>query len=405
MRIKLRSSCTTDRLHSTLIKDEGLSEEHVVFDNDKPISEPQRGNRVPTPTPRSPSRLSRKRSRSFSRTRSTSASGSRGILNIIASGMKAASELFHKDPPPKEDVKPMQSSPTRGKERSTSPRKVRFESETSPVDIPKSNIPALPPIDLPGVPFMDALGHTDNDAIPTGRPPDTPVLKGLSKDDYFSPLPSRQATNNTCEDAVTSSIGENGDHEVDPFADPATVEETGVDDQKLLPFTSNERPPLPPQTDIDEVQRRASIIRENPAAAKAFEQLFGKDVLLRVPKDPFTDAAESDIFSQRKLRTDATHEDIRHRFRSRPSRDVSDGFLSPASDSSNPPTPLETCDVAFTDEVSDDDTEVKSSRNSKATQSTGSDSEVSAMRQDLELMSLTDPVKVCHRIPSYNALS
>ena len=380
--------------------------------DDEAHSEPHLGTPAATPPPASPSKLSRRRSRSLSRSRSASLTGSTTIFGravdwisgatssaMMGTGskMKDFTHFFHKHPAVEDGGKADLLPPTTpSKTPSKPPKRVEFwleeygppKTSSSPIDIPKFAAPSLPPLRLPTAAIMDHLGHTDNDPIPTARPEDTPVLTALIKDDYFSPLPTRESSLAEQGLLPTSSKEHVDERTKNPFTDAVSVSEP-------------EHPPMPGLTHSSTSESEDSAPTSNThsdehsivhgAKLEDASAMASNINTCTTAKDPFSDNAESDIFSQRELPKDATHEDIRHRFQTRTSQGMSDGWNSPASDSSDPQTPREICDVSF--RPSQESQQAQSLR-SRTPMTSTDDSEVSAVRKNLEAMSLTDPVKV-----------
>jgi hypothetical protein len=150
-------------------------------------------------------RLVRRQSRSSSSFRKVS-TGSKTFLETVASGLRAAAGLFHKSPDSSEaDVENVH---TPHSSRKLSPKKsVRFRSGTysgddarsSPIPVPTKTALNLPQLDLSNLALDAALDGIGIDPIPTGRPPDTPVLKGKEQDSYFAPMPQSQSGNDSRE--------------------------------------------------------------------------------------------------------------------------------------------------------------------------------------------------------------
>ena len=108
--------------------------------------------------------------------------------------MRSATEFFHKgsEGGHQDDQGAVSLPPP----RSVSPKKsVRFrsgtyspdETKSSPIAVPKKSAPKLPQLELPKTPFMNNFGPVDGDPIPTGRPPDTPLLKAKERGDSYFP--------------------------------------------------------------------------------------------------------------------------------------------------------------------------------------------------------------------------
>ena len=389
--------------HRSPAKEEEANEEGHT----KKRVEPHPGVRVASPSPGSLPKSSRTRSRSLSRSRSSDSISKNffgSSIEWIAGKMKGVTELLHKDTADHEESE--EKSADRVKmladlSRSlgpatlskTSPRKVRFKSDTlgheqstsSPIEIPKRSAPCLPPINLPAPPFMDAFGHTNNDPIPTARPPDTPVLTANMKDDYFSPLPP-QTVGTGATISPKSSIDE-GSNE-NPFADP--IEQIASHASKSTDATTvSNHSHMPPEEGCNEPPAMSTSYESNK------EDVTPRPETSLAQRDPFSDAAETDVFSQRALPKGATHEDIRHRFRARV---PSCGWDSPTSDSSTANTPRESCDVAFGPPTAGGEKNGFKS-GGEALISTD-ESGVSDVRRGLESMSLTDPIKVGQIAPS-----
>jgi hypothetical protein len=150
-------------------------------------------------------RLVRRQSRSSSSFRRVS-NGPKTILDSVASGLRAVAGLFHK--PPNSSTDDAEDFQTPRSSRRLSPKKsVRFRSGTypgddarsSPIPVPTKASVNLPQLDLTNLTLDGALDGIGIDPIPTGRPPDTPLLKGKEPDSYFAPMTQSQSGNESRE--------------------------------------------------------------------------------------------------------------------------------------------------------------------------------------------------------------
>ena len=164
--------------------------------------------------------------------------------------MRAATEFFHKSSEggPQNDQGALSLPPP----RSVSPKKsVRFrsgtyspdETKSSPINVPKKSAPTLPLLELPNAPFMNNIGPFDGDPIPTGRPPDTPMLKAKEKRDGYFPSTMKPGEFNGYPNSMhprlpsrTKALAVVDPSVENPFEDSATI--TRVHARKWSPHMS-----------------------------------------------------------------------------------------------------------------------------------------------------------------------
>lgn len=189
------------------------------------------GNRNHNPSARTPLKTSKRRSRSSSRNRSASGTGT--FLDNLASKMRAATEFFHRSTNKTVEAGNEPESPAAP--RSVSPKKsVRFRSSTSsygdakssPIDVPRKSAPSLPQLELPKTAFGTSLDQVGTTPIPTGRPPNTPMLKGKEADSYFPCALEPKSIidfKHTMENALSSTPPRVGELADNPFDDNAAI--------------------------------------------------------------------------------------------------------------------------------------------------------------------------------------
>jgi hypothetical protein len=183
---------------------------------------------------------------SHSPSRDSSSPRPKNFLENIASKMRAATEFFHRNP--EESPRTSRNSDVPPAPRTLSPKKsVRFrspsttsgtpdkDSKSSPIDMPKK-APILPQLDLPETPLDRTFSALGNDSIPTGRPPDTPVLKAMESNGYFTntlePAPPADLPKSLqCQLAKSGLSTCLHDTFQNPFDDAAAISDSGKTSQ------------------------------------------------------------------------------------------------------------------------------------------------------------------------------
>jgi hypothetical protein len=212
----------------------------------------------------------------------------------------------------------------------------------------------------------------------TGRPEKTPVL-GQKQEDYFG-MKNLKAT---VEDEITALPEAIAIPPPDrPASTPGAFKSTTCQSADASILNDDHSGCVSPVN--TPVEKKLEILDSSPTTSD-----------VTTSDDPSTepnrgndnsDNYQSDIFSQRELPSNATHEEIRHRFRTRSSQLLSEGWKSPSTDSSA--SPLDNLDVS----LGPSDSEYQR----QAQQLSTDDSEISAVRKDFQSMSL---IEVCQILP------
>ncbi|RMD39661.1 hypothetical protein DV735_g5468, partial [Chaetothyriales sp. CBS 134920] len=329
------------------------------------------------------------------------------VLGLAGSGMTWAANKLHSQSedhceadsrPPSAGIEELQETPK------TSPRKVRFASRghgprdlgTLPIDMPKKPVPSLPPLELSKVPIMDNLAHTPHpDSIPAARPPETPVLKAQPNDGYFGLLqqgqdeealpppisaPKNFAKIDQSEDSVAAPAAPAAP--VAPATPPAELTRNSTKSESLMTPTK------------DSSQEDLTVC---PEPSEASSVVFPHVDIDLVIKASYSGRAEDDFSPDQLPSKIETHEDTRQRFRGRPVPKLHDGWASSESDSTGIESPDERCHVFVAPSSHQQDADCLKHRRS-ATQY--DDCSISAVRDTLESISLTDTLKSSGNQPS-----